>query len=193
MCIRDRPSAVPALEVGGAQGILDVGRPNFGSFTFVTPQHYYYLILAGCMLALFIAWRLRDGRAGRQWMAVREDEDVAEAVGINLVGTKLLAFAIGAGFAGLAGAIFGSRVGSVFPNSFELLISINVLAIIIVGGVQLAPPHGAGPQPLRPHQHHDDEQDPVDEQLEAVGEDGANARTEDGPRQPGEALSLIHI
>ena len=125
--------------IGGAQGILDVGRPNFGSFTFVTPQHYYYLILAGCVLALFIAWRLRDGRAGRQWMAVREDEDVAEAVGINLVGTKLLAFAIGAGFAGLAGAIFGSRVGSVFPNSFELLISINVLAIIIVGGVGSLP------------------------------------------------------
>lgn len=125
--------------IGGAQGILDVGRPNFGSFTFVTPQHYYYLILAGCMLALFIAWRLRDGRAGRQWMAVREDEDVAEAVGINLVGTKLLAFAIGAGFAGLSGAIFGSRVGSVFPNSFELLISINVLAIIIVGGVGSLP------------------------------------------------------
>ncbi len=125
--------------IGGAQGILDVGRPNFGSFTFVTPEHYYYLILAGCMLALYIAWRLRDGRAGRQWMAVREDEDVAEAVGINLVGTKLLAFAIGAGFAGLSGAIFGSRVGSVFPNSFELLISINVLAIIIVGGVGSLP------------------------------------------------------
>ena len=125
--------------IGGAQGILQVGRPNFGSFTFVTPQHYYYLILAGVMLALFVSWRLRDGRPGRQWMALREDEDVAEAVGINLVGTKLLAFAIGASFAGLSGAIFGSRVGSVFPNSFELLISINVLAIIIVGGVGSLP------------------------------------------------------
>ena len=125
--------------IGGAQGILEVGRPAIGSFEFVTPQHYYYLILAGCIVALYIAWRLRDGRAGRQWMAMREDEDVAEAVGIHLVGTKLLAFAIGAGFAGLAGAIFGSRVGSVFPNSFELLISINVLAIIIVGGVGSLP------------------------------------------------------
>ncbi|CUS03299.2 Leucine/isoleucine/valine transporter permease subunit [Candidatus Promineifilum breve] len=125
--------------IGGAQGILEVGRPNFGPFTFVTPQHYYYLILAGVMLALFVSWRLRDGRPGRQWMALREDEDVAEAVGINLVGTKLLAFAIGASFAGLSGAIFGSRVGSVFPNSFELLISINVLAIIIVGGVGSLP------------------------------------------------------
>ncbi len=125
--------------IGGAQGILDVGRPAVGSFELVTPQHYYYLILAGCIVALFISWRLRDGRPGRQWMAMREDEDVAEAVGINLVGTKLLAFAIGAGFAGLSGAIFGSRIGSVFPNSFELLISINVLAIIIVGGVGSLP------------------------------------------------------
>ncbi len=125
--------------IGGAQGILDVGRPSLGPLTLVTPQHYYYLLLVACLLALFIAWRLRDGRAGRQWMAVREDEDVAEAVGINLVGTKLLAFAIGASFAGLSGAIFGARVGSVFPNSFELLISINVLAIIIVGGVGSLP------------------------------------------------------
>jgi branched-chain amino acid transport system permease protein len=125
--------------IGGAQGILEVGRPSLGPFTFVTPQHYYYLILAGCIAALFIAWRLRDGRPGRQWMAMREDEDVAEAVGIHLVSTKLLAFAIGAAFAGLSGAIFGSRIGSVFPNSFELLISINVLAIIIVGGVGSLP------------------------------------------------------
>jgi branched-chain amino acid transport system permease protein len=125
--------------IGGAQGILEVGRPAIGGFEFITPQHYYYLILAGCALALFISWRLRDGRPGRQWMAMREDEDVAEAVGINLVSTKLLAFAIGAGFAGLSGAIFGSRIGSVFPNSFELLISINVLAIIIVGGVGSLP------------------------------------------------------
>jgi branched-chain amino acid transport system permease protein len=125
--------------IGGAQGILEVGRPTIGGFEFVTPQHFYYLILAGCVLALFISWRLRDGRPGRQWMAMREDEDVAEAVGINLVSTKLLAFAIGAAFAGLSGAIFGSRIGSVFPNSFELLISINVLAIIIVGGVGSLP------------------------------------------------------
>ena len=78
-------------------------------------------------------------RAGQPLPPIASPEDVAEAVGINLVGTKLLAFAIGAGFAGLSGAIFGSRVGSVFPNSFELLISINVLAIIIVGGVGSLP------------------------------------------------------
>jgi branched-chain amino acid transport system permease protein len=125
--------------IGGAQGIINIARPTIGEFQFVTPQHFYYLILAGCILAWFIASRLRDGRLGRRWMAMREDEDVAEAVGINLVNTKLLAFAIGATFAGLAGAIFAARLSSVFPNSFELLISINTLAIVIVGGIGSLP------------------------------------------------------
>lgn len=125
--------------IGGAQGILNIGRPTIGSINLVSPQQFYYLILAGCILAWFIAGRLRDGRLGRRWMAMREDEDVAEAVGINLTATKLLAFSIGASFAGLAGSIFASRIGSVFPNSFELLISINVLAIVIVGGLGSLP------------------------------------------------------
>jgi branched-chain amino acid transport system permease protein len=72
-------------------------------------------------------------------MAMREDEDVAEAMGINLVTTKLMAFAIGAGFSGLSGAIFASRVGNIFPNSFGLLISVNVLSLIIVGGMGSIP------------------------------------------------------
>ncbi len=125
--------------IGGAQGILQIGRPEVGSFTFIQPQHYYYLILAGCFLAAFVSWRLRDARLGRRWMAMREDESVAEAVGIHLVNTKLLAFAIGAAFSGLAGAIFASRLGSIFPNSFELLISLSVLALIIVGGMGSLP------------------------------------------------------
>ncbi|MBP9501855.1 MAG: hypothetical protein KBF17_06840 [Candidatus Promineofilum sp.] len=125
--------------IGGAQGILNIGRPTIGSFEFISPLHFYYLILLGCLLAWFIAGRLRDGRLGRRWMAMREDEDVAEAVGINLVSTKLLAFSIGAAFAGLAGALFAPRIGSVFPNSFELLISINVLCIVIVGGIGSLP------------------------------------------------------
>ena len=125
--------------IGGAQGITSIQRPALGSLTIVSPQAFYYLLLAGCLLAIYISSRLRDGRAGRRWMAIREDEDVAEAMGINLVASKLLAFAIGAGLAGLAGAIFASRIASVFPNSFNLLISINVLAIIIVGGLGSLP------------------------------------------------------
>jgi len=125
--------------IGGAQGILQVGKPEILSFVFVQPEHYYYLILASCLLAIFVSWRLRDSRLGRRWMAMREDEDVAEAVGIRLVNTKLLAFAIGAAFSGLAGAIFASRLSSIFPHSFNLLISINVLSLIIVGGVGSLP------------------------------------------------------
>jgi branched-chain amino acid transport system permease protein len=125
--------------IGGAQGILKIGKPEVLSFVFIQPQHFYYLILAGIALAWFVSSRLRDARLGRQWMAMREDEDVAEAQGINLVKTKLLAFAIGATFSGLAGAIFASRLSSIFPHSFNLLISINVLCLVIVGGIGSLP------------------------------------------------------
>jgi branched-chain amino acid transport system permease protein len=125
--------------LGGAQGILKVPNPSVGALEIVKPEHLYYLILAGCLLALFISWRLRDARLGRQWMALREDEDVAEAMGINLVKTKLLAFAIGAAFSGLSGAIFAAKLGSIFPHSFKLEVSIYVLCLIIVGGMGSLP------------------------------------------------------
>ena len=125
--------------IGGAQGVLQISKPTIGGFTMVQPQHFYYLILAGVALAVFVSGRLRDARLGRQWMALREDEDVAEAMGIHLVSTKLLAFGIGAAFSGLAGAIFAARLSSIFPHSFNLLISINVLSLIIVGGMGSLP------------------------------------------------------
>jgi branched-chain amino acid transport system permease protein len=106
---------------------------------FSTPQQIYYLILAGCLLVGFISWRLRDSRLGRAWMALREDEDVAQAMGINLVATKLLAFATGAGFSALSGAIFATKLGSVYPHSFNVMISINILCVIIVGGMGSIP------------------------------------------------------
>ncbi len=125
--------------IGGAQGILSVPRPVIFGRELGTFQALYYLILAGCAIAFFISWRLRDSRSGRAWMAMREDEDVAEAMGINLVSTKLLAFATGAAFAGASGAIFASQVGSIFPHSFDLLRSINVLSVVIVGGMGSLP------------------------------------------------------
>jgi len=72
-------------------------------------------------------------------MAVREDEDVAQAMGINLVTTKLLAFASGAGFSALSGAIFASKLTSIYPHSFQLMVSINVLCVVIVGGMGSVP------------------------------------------------------
>jgi len=129
--------------IGGAQGILNIIKPVLGwgenAFVLKTPIHFYYLILIGIGIAFFVAYRLRESRLGRAWMAMREDEDVAEAMGIDLVAIKLTAFGFGASFSGLAGAIFASYVGSIFPASFNLLISINVLSLIIVGGIGSLP------------------------------------------------------
>ncbi len=125
--------------LGGAQGIGKIPKAEIGAFEFAGPQEIYYLILAGCFLVGFISWRLRDSRIGRAWMAVREDEDVAQAMGINLVAAKLLAFATGAGFSALSGAIFASKIGSVYPHSFNVMISINILCVIIVGGIGSMP------------------------------------------------------
>jgi branched-chain amino acid transport system permease protein len=125
--------------IGGAQGILQIPKPQIIGLGLVRPDQFYYIVLAGCLLAAFVSYRLVGARLGRQWMALREDEDVAEAMGIKLVNTKLLAFAIGAAFSGLAGAIFASKLTSIFPHSFSLLISINVLCLIIVGGLASLP------------------------------------------------------
>jgi len=126
---------------GGSQGIVEPAIPALGQLTAAlsTQQLYYYLLLACVAEVVFIAIRLRDSRQGRSWMAVREDEDVAQAVGVTLVSAKLLAFASGAAMAGLAGAVFASKVGSIYPHSFDLLKSINVLAIVIVGGMGSIP------------------------------------------------------
>ncbi len=126
--------------LGGSQGIAGIA-PATLPFTGIAvaglrkPQLLYYLILAACLLAVFIARRLRDSRLGRAWMAIREDEDVAEAMGIHLVMTKLMAFGTGAALAGLAGTLFGVKLTTIYPHSFALLVSINILALIIVGGM----------------------------------------------------------
>lgn len=135
-------------KIGGAQGILTIPKPpnpvaNWpiigGPETLAGPEQLYYLVLIGILIAVFISARVKDSRMGRAWMAMREDEDVAEAMGIELVRYKLLAFAIGAGLSGTAGAIFATKIGSIFPNSFTLIISINVLSLIIVGGLASLP------------------------------------------------------
>ncbi len=125
--------------IGGAQGILLIPKPNFLGTDLIRPEFLYYVILLAVIISIYISVRLRDSRLGRQWMAMREDEDVAQAMGINLVSTKLLAFGIGAALSGLAGGIFASKLTSIFPHSFNLLISINVLALIIVGGMGSIP------------------------------------------------------
>ena len=124
---------------GGAQGVLHIPYPSFFGIIMNSPQTMYYVVVAGAILAAFVTIRLRESRLGRQWMAMREDEDVAEAMGINLVQTKLLAFAIGASFGALAGGIWTARLGNIFPHSFNLLISILALSVIVIGGMGSIP------------------------------------------------------
>ncbi len=125
--------------LGGTQGIQLIAQPRIGSLVLNTQQELYYLFLVGVGIILFIAWRLKDSRLGRAWMALREDEDVAMAMGINHVITKLLAFATGALFSGLAGTIFAAKLTSVYPHSMNFLVSINVLSLIILGGMGSIP------------------------------------------------------
>ncbi len=121
--------------LGGAQGILRIPNIPIGPFELHTPPQLFYPIAAFCLLAAYISWRLQDSRVGRGWMAMREDEDVAEAMGINIVSAKLMAFVTGAILASFSGAIFAMKIGSVFPHSFKLIFSITVLVLIIVGGL----------------------------------------------------------
>jgi branched-chain amino acid transport system permease protein len=125
--------------LGGSQGVLSIPSPVIMGFEFLGPQLVFYLTVVSSIFVAFVAGRLRDSRLGRAWMALREDEDVAQAMGINLINVKLLAYGLGAAFAGVSGGIFAIMVGSVFPHSFQLLISINVLALIIVGGMGSTP------------------------------------------------------
>ncbi len=122
---------------GGAQGVRQVPGIEVGSTEIqgTDPKLIFYLVLAFVVLAAFVSWRLQDSRVGRAWMAMREDEQVAEVMGINTVTAKLLAFVTGAILAAFGGALFAAKVGSVFPNSFELLVSIIVLVVVIVGGM----------------------------------------------------------
>lgn len=125
--------------LGGAQGIIAPSPIPPAGLDLRRPQNLYYLILIACLLAAFISYRLVNSRVGRAWAAMREDESVAEAMGISVIKYKLLAFAMGAGIACLGGAFFAAKIGSVFPNSFKLDVSINVLAVIILGGMGSIP------------------------------------------------------
>ncbi|MGH2710221.1 MAG: branched-chain amino acid ABC transporter permease [Actinomycetota bacterium] len=121
--------------LGGPQGILGIPSPVIAGVNLGEPQFFYYLVVLFCLLAVYVSVRLQDSRVGRAWAAMREDESVAEATGISVVRYKLLAFAIGGAIGSLSGSLFAARIGSVFPSSFQLIVSITALAVIILGGM----------------------------------------------------------
>lgn len=136
----------PINITNGPQGITLIDPVRIGDFSFSgrsewlgltlsSPQKYYYLLLLLVAGVIFIGHRLQHSRIGRAWQAIREDEIAAKAIGINTRNMKLLAFAMGASFGGIAGAVFAAMQGFVSPESFSLTESVMVLAMVVLGGM----------------------------------------------------------
>jgi branched-chain amino acid transport system permease protein len=136
----------PINITNGPQGVTLIDPLQLGSFsfnktetllgvTFSGPQKYYYLLLLLTALIIIINIRLQHSRIGRAWEAIREDEIAAQAMGINTRNIKLLAFAMGASFGGLAGGLFAAIQGFISPESFGLMESVMVVAMVVLGGM----------------------------------------------------------
>ena len=136
----------PLNITGGAKGLgqidsisifgIDIGkRLQLGEYELSSVTLYYYVFLALTVLTVFISYRLQNSRIGRAWMAIRDDDVAATAMGINTRHMKLLAFALGASFGGVAGAMFASFQGYVSPESFSLNESVMIVAMVVFGGI----------------------------------------------------------
>jgi branched-chain amino acid transport system permease protein len=136
----------PINITNGPQGITLIDPVAIGDFKFSTastilgisvsgPQKYYYLLLLMVLVVIVINYRLQHSRIGRAWQAIREDEIAAKAIGINTRNVKLLAFAMGASFGGIAGGMFSAMQGFVSPESFSLIESVMILAMVVLGGM----------------------------------------------------------
>jgi ABC-type branched-subunit amino acid transport system permease subunit len=126
----------------GPKGVPSVAGPWFFGLQLSSADvavAFVYLIFLAALLVVFVTMRLQNSRVGRAWEAMREDETVSRGMGINTLTQKLLAFAIGAAFAGLGGALFASRNQFTGPEDFNLMVSINVVSVVIVGGMGSIP------------------------------------------------------
>ena len=120
----------------GAMGLNGVAAPSLFGWGFgIDATPYYYVAVALVALLVFASIRLRDSRVGRAWMAIREDEVAAAAMGVNLVRFKLLAFAIGAGFAGAAGTFYVAKLQTATPEMFGFPVSVMILVMVVLGGL----------------------------------------------------------
>jgi branched-chain amino acid transport system permease protein len=127
---------------GGIAGINPVGKPYIPDilghqlkFNASSQRNWYYLMVIIGLISLLMIRRLYNSRLGRTWAAIREDEIAAASMGVNLVHTKLWAFALGASFAGFAGSIYSAAFQIVSPDQFEFSVSITILAMVILGGL----------------------------------------------------------
>ena len=129
---------IDPVRIGGVSLAGEAGSGGvvyLAGFSMPSVNAYYYLFLLLCILTVFISQRLQHSRLGRAWIAIREDEIAAKAMGIHVRNMKLLAFAMGAAFGGVAGAMFGAFQGFISPESFTLTESIAVLAMVVLGGI----------------------------------------------------------
>lgn len=130
--------AINTDAIGGAMGITGIPGPTsiFGiEFTVMDPRPYYWLTLTFLLLVIWGVLRLSKRKPGRAWEAIREDEDVAEFMGVATLKYKLWAFIIGGAVGGLAGAIYASQIRSIQPELFTLNLSIMILATVVLGGM----------------------------------------------------------
>jgi branched-chain amino acid transport system permease protein len=136
----------PVNITNGPQGITGIDPLTIGEFSFARPQtflgldfsgpiKYYYLLLALTVAVIVINIRLQNSRIGRAWEAIREDETAARSMGIDTTHLKLLAFAMGASFGGLAGGMFSAIQGFISPESFVLVESVMVVSMVVLGGM----------------------------------------------------------
>jgi branched-chain amino acid transport system permease protein len=131
----DRPLNI----TNGAMGLASVRPPEIFGYQFAYPNQFYFIVLAILLFVILAVRRFEFSKIGRSWKAVRENEIAAQSMGIHLVRTKLLAFAIGASFSGMMGVVFAAKQTFVDPTSFTLLESITILVMVILGGMGSVP------------------------------------------------------
>ena len=129
------PQGISRIDPISVAGVSLNNTQEFLGLTLPSVHLYFYLFLVCTVLVVFISHRLERSRIGRAWMAIREDEIAATAMGINTRNLKLLAFAMGAMFGGMSGALFAGFQGFVSPESFSLMESIMVLCMVVLGGM----------------------------------------------------------
>ena len=127
-------SGLDAPNLGGAAVDQTLGM-GWGTWGPLNLWPWYYLALVLCLVCYYVSTTMQWSKLGRAWMAIREDETAASAMGIHCVNAKLWAYGIGAALGGMAGVFHGARIGSVFPSSFMFYISISVLCMVIIGGM----------------------------------------------------------
>jgi len=124
---------------GGPNGISKIGRPVIAGYELHTTLDFYYLILLLVIITIFAMHRLIASRIGRAWIAIREDEVAAEAMGVNTYRMKLLAFVLASAWAGIAGVFFSAKMAFVSPESFTFFESVLILCMVVLGGMGSIP------------------------------------------------------